>query len=345
MIYLNEQQISDISDFNPRFQTILSTIVGGTDWLIWAIEDTTMPACRVSSENELLELIQEGLHANMFIRFNCCRISLAKLLSMPDSDVEQLAMVRNTSFDSETSLQSLLTRNNIYSYGDMASVNSFITSQNLTGAQLFEMPSFSDMLTLTALIKQLADIKQAIQNQALIFAQANAASVQELSDLVLFYSYCANNLFTGNIVTLVQQKEISTFYTELLKFTNYLLFTPNIGSLDNISLAGQNISEVANSSRFIGYSTSASALLNLVQNLNLKDQNESGRQTQIESYLSTVKNTLVNSSASDGTISQDGNLITFNAEDDQVTAVVGVNKKGYLFLMPDTKLKQTTKTQ
>lgn len=344
MIYLNGRSIDNIAaDTSNRFQTILTMIPGGPAWLRWAIKDTLIPVLNITSEEELLSLIQTGLHTNTDIRFHTFRLSLDKLLSMSEADVEQLSMFLNTSFDNAAHLQNLLNRNNLISYEEMDTVTKFISAELLTDTAIFRFPSFGELLKLRMLVNQLKDMEETQKAQAVSFAKNNATSIYEFVDLAGFFIYCAQQLLPGKLAQSMQNSEIQLYYDTLIPFTNRLLFTPNAGSGKTESQLKDELKSLVASNKFIGYATPASAVYNLIQNINLPNQNEASIRTQIESYLSTIKNLVGSTAPMTGQFSQDGKLITFQMENEQAFVMIGADTAGNVFLLPETKLKQLLK--
>lgn len=340
MIFLGGHLIDNIAEFSKRFQSILSMIPGGPEWLKWAMKDTVMPACRAGSEDQLLLLIQEGLHSDGYIRFTTFRARLSKLLTMDNEDLEQLSVVRNISFDNELSLQAILQRNNLLSYNEINKVAGFISSETITRPDLFQSPSFSDMLALTHFIMQLEVVDANLNAQASAFAQQKpVATIPEFIDMFFFYMYAAQHLVPENLSPAIQDSEVQDYYNQLQPAVNHLLFTPCAGPGHSEESIRAGLQQLAASNRFIGYNTGASAVHNLVQQINLRNQDESSVNTQIESYLSTIRSIICSVPSPAGNLSQDGKLITYRIENDQALVIVGVDEAGNIFLLPETKIK------
>jgi hypothetical protein len=342
MIYLKGQLVENIAGLSTRFQTILSMINGGPDWIRWAIGDSIMPACKVNNENELLLLIQQGLHFDNILRFNAFRLCLEKVLSMPDGDVEQLALVRNTGFDTESHLHPLLTRNKLMSYSDIQTAADFIQNHQPDNNKLFEWQTYSDTLLLAAFVKQLPVIDEQVMKQAFHFAEDNATTVSEFIDLFNFFIYAVDHVFPVGLSPLIQTNEVAQLYNQLLPISYNLLFTPSIDPGNSEALIRENLQQIISSGRCIGYATCAAAATNLVQNIKLSGQDDASIKTQAESYLTTILNQLCLTAAPEGLFSQDGQLITYAYEASDVLAVIGVSSTGNISILPETKLKQTT---
>lgn len=338
MIYLNGQQIENIAGLSTRFQVVLSMIQGGTEWLIWDIKDKLSPAVNVTGEEQLLGLIQEGLHEDDYIRFNTFRASLSKILTLTDADAEQLAVVRKSANDNETNLRVLLQRNQMLSYGDIAATAGFITSVGAGRPDLFQAPSFEDLLRLAGFLKgQPAVTDAGTDNPAYTFALGIAATIPEFIYLSLFYQEALQQL-PQNLTPLVQSSKVQVVYGQLLPAITYLLFTPNAGKVQARKALMNAIPDLARSNQFIGYSTTAAAVLNLARNINISDQPDQELQSRIINYLAAVKKLVSFTPATDYTLSQDGALATLRFEKDQSVAVMGVDDMGKLFIMPDTKI-------
>lgn len=341
MVYLNEQLIENVAQLSTRFQTILPMINNGQEWLHWAIANSEMPACRAYSENELLTIIKMGLDADMMIRLNTLKLSLNKLLSMSDGDVEQLAMVVNTTFDNDTTLQPLLLRNNLLSYKDLYEGIGFAQSQYSVNGALFEGLSFAENLALTAFVKSMHGLDPQVQQQASKFAQEKASTISGFIDLFNFFTTAFNNVLPAGTKALIAPGEIQPIYDALQPIVYQLLFTPNIGEGQTEATIRQNLPKVISSSRFIGYQTAASAMLNLLRNISVSNIDEASLKTQTESYLTTIKNQLSLTTAGAGIYSQDGSLITYTYDNDAANILVGVDATGSVFIQPETILKQT----
>jgi hypothetical protein len=222
----------------------------------------------------------------------------------------------------------------------MSKTAAFLSSDMITRPDLFQSPSFSDLLVLTDFVAQLENMDDNMQSQACAFAQQKSiATIPEFIDQFFFFNYVVKNLLPSNLTPGIQESEVMVYYNQLQPAVNYLLFTPCVGTGHTENGIRTSLQQLASSNRFIGYNTSASAALNLVQQINIEDQNESGINTQTESYLSTIKSIISSVTTPEGSLSQDGKLITYRIENDQALVLVGADDAGNIFLLPDTKIK------
>lgn len=336
MIYLNGQQIENIAGFSMRFQVVLSMIQGGTEWLIRALKEQPFPV-NVTSEEQLLALIQEGLHEDDYIRFNTFRTTLSKILTLSDADADQLAVVRKSANDNETNLKVLMQYNNILGYADMNQVAGFITAMSTGRPDLFQAPCFEDMIALTTFLKTQQGADTSINNPAYAFALGIAATIPDFVNLSLFYQEVLQQL-PDNLTPLVQASKIQVIYNQLLPTAFYLLFTPNAGKVRNEGTLRKVIPELARANKFIGYATTAEIVLNLAQNINLYDQPDKTLQSLIDSYLAAAKNIVSFTPASAYSLSQDGRVAILRFKKDQEQVLTGVDGHGNLFLLPGTTI-------
>jgi hypothetical protein len=336
MIFLNGQQTDNIASFSPRFQSVISMIEGGMDWLNWAIRDRTSPSVNATQEDQLLEMIQHGLHADDYIRFRTFRANLDKILTLPDADIEQLGIIRKTGNDNDVNLQSLLHRNGMFSYAEISEAVAEIPAISSTRPDLFQALSFEDQLALTDFMQKQAGVDEDLKQQAYVFALNNAANIPDFINLCFFFHILRHQL-PGNLIVQTQNSEIQALYRQLLPVSAYLLFTPNAGRVRQEKLLREAVPELARTNKFIGYSTSSSSVLNLVQNINVNDPTDISLQSRIDSYLSSVKNLVGFTPPSAYSLSQDGRLATLSFEKDQAQAHVGVDDAGNVFLLPDTR--------
>jgi hypothetical protein len=373
MVFLDGNPVYHINKFGNRFQAILSMIPGGTEWLLWAMQDRIMPPCTVKVESELLELIQQGLHADGYIRFITFRAQLRKILTLSEEDIEWLSNVRGTSDDTDKFLQNLLGRYNLLSYEDLENVKVFTANDNITRKDLFQSLSFSDKLSLSAFSRSLISMpvvaksrktassvnpdvnkktassvnpdvnKKTTDTYAFVFAQQpQTATVGEFIDLFAFYKTVSKTIASENVTLQVQDNEIRNYYTQLQSLVNYLLYTPCVGAGYSERAIRYGLKELAESNRFVGYITGASAVRNLAENINFSNLNASTLQEQIESYLSAIRAAIISTPATKGVISQDGGLITYRIENHNALVFVGADSSGNIFLLPGTTIKTST---
>jgi len=330
MIYLDGQQIDSMAQFSSRFQSVLLMIDDGSEWLEWAIKDNVVPVY-AANENDLLLLIQRGLHEDDNIRFNTFRMSIRKLLSMSDDDVEQLAAIRKGPNDNETNLKVLLQRNNMYSYGDIAKTESILAPGVTQRPDLFQAPGFSDLLALTALVQTQQSKDQPLDAPAFSFASALAAGIPDFINLYRFFQYVAINKLPANLVPDMQVSAAESIYKKYLPVVPYLLFTPGIQpGMSEVALK-EAVPETARAEKFIGYTMVSAAILNLVQQ---DKAGQAGQPLQVDQYVTTIKNAVGYTPASAYAVSQDGNAAVLIYKKDKVLAEVGVDNYGNLFLLP-----------
>lgn len=338
MIYLNGQRVESISGFTTRFQVILALIQGGTDWLIGALNNAALPPVNVTSEEQLLGLIQEGLHEDDYIRFNTFRASLSKIMTLTDADAEQLAVICKTPNDNETNLKVLLQNNQMLSYGDMNATAGFITTAGTARPDLFRVPGFGDMLMLASFVKnQPAAADDSADDPAYVFAAGIAATIPDFIYLILFYQEALQQL-PPNLTPQVQSSKIQAMYNQLLPVVGNLIFTPNAGRVKARKVLMNTVPELARSNQFIGYTTTAAAALNMVRNINISDLTDKDLQTRIDNYLAAVKTQVSFTPPSGYNLSQDGTLATLQFVKDKSTAITGVDDTGSLFVLPATEI-------
>lgn len=343
MIYLNGQQIESIARFSTRFQSVLSMIAGGTEWLAWAINDKATPPVNAENEDSLLSMIQLGLHCNDYILFNSFRSSLSKIITMSDADVAQLAYSRKTVYDNTENLRIVLQKNHIKSYSNINEAIGFIANMAFWRYDLFQVPSFSDMLALTGFAERQdvsGDTVKEKKMRAYTFAQKYAATIPDFIHLSEFYEYVTEQQLPGNLTPQVQDVQAEGIYLQLLPAAYYLLFTPNAGISNNEKELREKVPELARENRFIGYDTTSSAVLNLARNINFENWREKDQQPQIDSYLTAVNNLVSFTPASEYYLSQDGKIATLRFEKSNSMALIGINEIGNVFILPQTKLNE-----
>ncbi|MET0392574.1 MAG: hypothetical protein ABW019_05510 [Chitinophagaceae bacterium] len=335
MIYLDGQQVDDIGGFSTRFQVTLSLIQGGTGWLTWALTDKGSPPVYVASENELLGLIQEGLHEDDYIRFNTFRACLEKIMTLSDADAQQLSVIQKTPNDNETNLQVLLQRNNMLSYGDINATSTLLTAIGAGRPDLFQALSFDDQLVLANFVKTYPVPASDTGNPVYTFASGIAATIPDFVALCLFYHQAQKQL-PANLTPQVQNSKIQLMYAQLAPLVTPLLFTPSAGTIRTEAALQKAIPDTAKTCQFIGYPTIAAGAYNLVQNINTSNKTVKAIQPQIENYMAAVTKLVSSATPSGYNLSQDGTLASLRFENDQSVAITAVDNEGNLFLLPDT---------
>ncbi len=324
--------------FSARFQSVLSMINGGQDWLSWIMNDSSAPMITVTTEDELLLLIQQGLYNDDYVRFNTFRAAMTKILSLPDMVIAQLASIRLSVNDNEQALAVLLQQNGIRSYGTIAGSSALAISLASGRPDLFQALSFGDQLTLTAFSAAQEGVDADLQAASFTFAQGLAATVADFVHQCLFYQTVVQNQLPADLVPQTQAAQAGALYQQLLRLVRYLLFTPNVeDSLNGVKLM-TNIRQVAGQSTFIGYATASSAVLNLAQNLSLSNQTDAILQSRITVYLQSVKSAIGANPATGYTVSQDGAQTQVSFQSGASQVLVGVNGAGSIYLLPSTKI-------
>lgn len=336
MIYLNEVRINHLAELTVRCNTILGLIQGGIDWMHWAIADNAMTACRAQSENELLTIVKLELDADLMIQMNSLKLSLHKILSMSDADLNLLARVTGTTLDNTTSLSPLLARNNLLSYADLDEAIQFARAQE---SVLFKVVSFAELVTLTTLVKNLQGMEEQAKHQASDFAQTHASTISGFADLFNFFTTALNDNPSSDSNLNLDSSLVISRYTALRPIVYQFLFTPNVGERQSEAIVRQNLPQVIASSRFIGYQTMTSAILNLSRNISFNKLDSDSLKTQAETYLTAIKKQLSMMTAGEGTYSQDGGLITYTYDSDTAHILIGVDVNGNVFIQPETILK------
>lgn len=338
MIYINGQQINSIGGLSSRCQSVLTMIPGALKWISWCMVSPSVTTIDPANENQLLNLIQQGLSGEPYIRFNTFRASINKILSMSDTDVDQLAAIQRTSNDNEANLAVLLQQNKIFSYGDINGITDMIAPLITSRPDLFQALSFEDALLLTSFSKSQQNVDTELQTQSTTFALTNAATVTDFVNLSLFYQVAHQNQISGNLISQTQNSAIQAIYVQLQEVIMPYLFTPSTDmAASNVTLM-QAIPELASQNAFIGYASASSGVLNLVRNIEVSDLPDPNLSAKISSYLTSVKNLIATTASPSHELSQNGRLATLTFQSDQSVVSVGVDREGLVFLLPDTKI-------
>ncbi|MBS7564768.1 hypothetical protein KHS38_10160 [Mucilaginibacter sp. Bleaf8] len=338
MIYISGQQLNSVEALSARAQSVLSMISGGQKWLTWSMSNATGTAINTMNENELLQMIQQGLYADEYIRFNTFRASINKILSMPDNDIAQLAAIRLTNNDNENDLAPLLQRNSLLTYTDIMLADGLVKSLMTGRPDLFQALGFDEMLQLAAYVKDQQNADADLQSRSHSFAQEKAATISDFINLSLYYQYSQQNIVSSNLIEQTQNGEIALIYAQLEEVIEPYLFTPSLGVAASGNTLIQAVTTLANEPGFIGYITPTSAILNLTRNITVNGSAGADLAVSINNYLTTVKNQIRGAQTSTITLSQNGRILTLTFVSGQSQVVLGADQNGVIYLLPETKV-------
>lgn len=345
MVYIDNEPIGHISSLSERHQIILSMIPEGTDWLRWAMRDKNIPPVQAKDETQLLEIIQQGLHSDQYIRFDTFRVVLDKLIKMPKDDLKELSRHYRDGYSNSEKLDGILKNNMIFTYNDLAPANAFIAGMNKVPNWIFPDPDLHDLILITWFLPEWNKTDQLLQDPAVNFAVTKAATVPEFIDLCNFYVYTAQNQFPegSNFSTEIQTKEIRHYYERLFGILPPLLFAPSIGPGHSEEEMRKRIQSITASGKILGYSSIAAGASNLALNINFAD--EDTLRDQAGRYMDSVRNAVANSNIPEGKLVQDGSMTLFDIQTPQLKCGITADKEGNILILPQTRfITNETKT-
>jgi len=336
MITLNQINIKNPAPLSNRFQLALKLINGGESWLQWAIQDSKY-SYAADNEEQLLRIIQQGLHSEEYIYFQTFRASIKTLLGMSDDSLKELVQAHAQVQDEGKSLERIFSQYELLPYEELAKVKAFQEEKKLNSHPLFKAISFEDQIVLHRLLDQMTEVTEKHQGEAIDFGLQMAASVTEFSHYYQFYLITVQNHLPKETADELRMKEVIAIYEKLFPLANYLIHTPNLGAEVSDHELPALLPDFLKQYKRTGYNTKSAAMLNLAENILLKDKEVGEIESQIEGYLQDVHSLVVQEKFPSPRISQDGRFRTFEIPHDKggLTKLM-IDYDGNVSLLPGT---------
>ena len=230
MIKLQGVHIQKSDSLSNRFQLVLNLIKGGDLWLQWAIKASDQNRYEVTDEEQLLRLIQQGLHSEEYIYFQTFRASIKAFLEMSDDSLEKLGQAYKQVQDEGKDLAPILSRYQLLSYEQLATVKTYLEEKELHAHPLFKAISFEDQIILYPFLDHMTKVMGELQGEAIDFGLQMAASVNEFTHFCQFYLITVQNHIPKNTAPALRMKEVKDIYQQLFPLTNFLIEVPNVGA-------------------------------------------------------------------------------------------------------------------
>ncbi|MEL6537031.1 MAG: hypothetical protein AAFQ98_16540, partial [Bacteroidota bacterium] len=327
--------------FSAKFHQVAGLIPDAPEWLTWAVSADTTATYHAVSEEDFLLQISEGLHEQHTVQLNQLRLDVRTLFSLREPEITQLLQHDETSPPDVKAMTGFLEGLNLLSYADAADGAAVLNQQSIDFPKLFQSINYEDQLLLytwkVALGPDSGGSLTAVQKEAINFAGQYADSTREFINLYHFYTDTVSEQLTQGATASQRKKGVAKIFQLLEPLCNYLIYSPNIGTVtDNEALRAQLQQKVA-PFNFIGYRTKSAALRNLTRNLqDLATQEEPELKVAIEAYLTGVKEQILNTPTPACTLSQLEALRTFRIQSNDFITVVEVNQNGDVALGPGT---------
>lgn len=336
MIILANNQVNSLFGFSKDFFTFLGWIKGGSDWLNWATTQTKSIVCKADNEQQLLQMIQVGLHSNEMIKFDNFEMGMEKALSIDTTDLITLQGASNSANDPDNAVEAVQTKWNLLSNQQLNTNFDFLSRNDLIQDPIFTRLGLSDQIKLYNLQSQFSSKK--VNQNALAFAVEKAATVEEFSDYYNFYvtaiAKCPKNM------TVKQKQNVcNALFVLYDTLCNYLIVAPNVGVGNTDQELKEGLILFVRAQKFIGFKTKAAAMFNLVTNVSF-NKDYTLNEDAIESYMAGIKNLITSATTiPDCQLSQDGKERVFTLQSGTSKIIIGINTSGDIYILPNSIIK------
>ncbi|MEL7533584.1 MAG: hypothetical protein AAFN10_19880, partial [Bacteroidota bacterium] len=222
------------------------------------------------------------------------------------------------------------------SYDELEAVPAYLKERKLDNFPIFRNPSFDDQVLLYPFLDFMTKIRGKLQTEATDFGLEMASTVQEFIHHYQFYIEIAKNHIPQNTASALRIKKVLALYQLLEPLANYLIDVPNVGSEVPNSTLQERLPNFIKTVLFIGYGTKSAALLNIVQNIILKDMDEEQIKDQLELFLKAAKEQAAENKFPPPLVSQNGRIRIFEIPHKKGLTKLMVDHVGNLSLLPGT---------
>ena len=337
MVTINGTRIKSLDPFSDHFKLALNLIKGGESWLQWAINATFHNSYSAANEEQFLRMIQQGLHREPYIYFPTFRASITTFIGISDDDLEQLVKIYTQVQEEEKDLQPILSKYHLLSYEQLAAVGTFLVEEGIQMNPLFRAISFEDQIVLHPLLDEMNKVSNEFRKEAIDFALQIAATVKEFMHFYQFYLIIVQKNLPPNTTVAHRNKEVIKVYEQMFPLANFLIENQSVGAEVPDHTLQQNLPDFIKGVHFIGYDTKSAVILNIAENILLKDQDEEQIKDKIEVYLTDIKELTTQEQFPPPRISQNGQYRTFEISHKKggLTKLM-VDQVGNLSLLPGT---------
>lgn len=332
MIFVAGIRKLNLEGFSEKFRLIIGVIEGGSDWLIWAIDDPSLYLW-VLSEEELLLRIQEGLHVSGILPLNVKKrnllISPLKLMQLDIDDLRSIVKGEN---DTDRILEeySLRTRD------DLNKGLAFLVQLKVREHLIFQVMSLADQLRIFNLSQTDSNIGDAgLDQEAAAFAVDQAQTPGEFADRYRFYLAVQEKLSASGSKSARKSRAQSAWDT-LAPLCNGLLetFSFNIGTYTQVRAIdiASNIGSRRSGGFKIGFLCKSAAICNIMKYSGFTDQKGAEARKIIQTYMDRAEEIIKNGEHEEIRLSQDGMTRSFRFEKSGGNAVVDLDAWGIVTL-------------
>lgn len=338
-ISIGQRIITEAGQLSRQAAQCLALIDGGTQWLDWAVKSGS---CHfgASDETELAQSVQVGLHGTPFCLLQNARalIGPAKLMSLSQEDLAVLfnAEAQDAAMDLPLTDQvsAALSRNNIISAQDLASLRAWLQQIGVSDSPLFQFMGVMDAACLVRLMRtSLTTTTDSIKtppraNQSLLAAAAysiaQARTPLEFADYLQFYQALDSQ---GKAA---QAKDIQL---SVLEQVHGLLDGPQMDKLPSPGSLPGILQDWFSRNRRLGFPRASLAPLRMVQRESYTGTTPDEAKAALWRFITSARVMLCSSNlAVQSTLEQDGSSCSYQLSLGKQMATLYVDDRGVISL-------------
>ncbi|MGH1543131.1 MAG: hypothetical protein ACRBHB_22125 [Arenicella sp.] len=330
-----QKNVQSFASLSTQTQLVLGFIPEGKRWLEESSSEKSS-AYYFDSEADLLSAILDGLHNTklLYLPLIALLVDPEKILLLGSNKLSQLSNAINDD-DSESAL--LITQGNgLLDNKELKQhTDSFFKKSGLSSNALFQMMTLNDFIVLYSLTND-GDPAYSATNAICAEAGAYAADIAqtpvECCHLYCFYLQIVNKLSLQKVNASDRKNQVEEIYQALVPLADGMLVCPQISGGTGEEEINQAIQTWLDYGNQIGFSSLATALLQLSKNIALDELDAATVTEQVEDYLTDIGVFLRDNSVGDPVLSQDGEKLTYSANNQGTQAQFSLNHAGCLVL-------------
>ncbi len=307
MIYIADKPRNSIGAFTHKFRLISELVVGGPQWLRFALHSLT-DSYMVRTEAELLALMQEGLHASdqMVLTNLNLQVDPLKLWSLPEEDLALIGTARK-----EENIEDILARHGLADFDKLHHGIIFLENHGLEHSPPFQVMNLSDRLALMDLARRTSienptGVTASWIKEGCHFAAQFSQNAREFVDTHNFYHAVLDKYPAKTKKT--RYKRVQVVWEDYNDLCDSLMETFTLGKGYDSRDLSMEIKNALASLQQIGFSNKPAAMNNLMRHTDLKCQDQPHARKIARDYMTAAANLISTGKVEIMEYFQDGNI-------------------------------------
>jgi len=330
--------IQDTTSLSPLGRMTLGFIDGGTEWLAWAVANTTS-RYDFPDETLLVAEVQHGLHASRYTLLPQLQlmVSPVKLMTLGFANLRTLARAENgnTSSVVEAQVRRILADHGLLTQVDLAAGTSFLVELGVADAPVFQSMGFHERRAIYALL-HLGEgpdaFTPALRHDAALFAVQQARTPQEFADY--YQVYLQQVAHAGALSASAAQREAlaSGAMQVLLPLLFGALDCPQVGELASPDQVSRTVGQWLTNGKQLGFARLSHGVQQVVRHSAYKNETGDAARRVLDLYLQAARSFVASTRPQRPRMGQDGASSTFMLDAGNQQALLHVDAGGVVSL-------------